>query len=273
MDRRQYPQRGNLVAGIAVFAGQRQRRFRHGQRFPRAVQVRQGVGLAAPGAAAEIGLRERVAARFKLAEALQRAFMVADIERQVALVFERNGISARIWQQRERDERLGQQFAGGVALAQLAQRLGALHQAQADAHWPARQAREVKPALHPFERGVVGVQAGEGVADVCRNAGGAAQLAGFHRGLVRLGQQADRAAVVAGVEGGDAAEIVDPSAGGGVQLVGVSIKALVPATQGLAQVAEHGKQRRRRVEYIGAQGVARFARVKRAGHQFGVAAF
>ena len=147
-----------------MLARQRQRGVGHGQRFLRAVQLRQRMRLAAPRAALEVGLAERVAARFELRGSVQRGVVVAAVERQVAQVFERDGVGARAGQRRQGRQRFVQQVrARRRRWPRLAQRFGGLHQAQADARRPAGRARQFERALHPFERRVVGVQAGEGV--------------------------------------------------------------------------------------------------------------
>jgi hypothetical protein len=83
--------------------------------------------LAAPRAALEIDLPERVAAHFEAGETVERRCVVAAVEREVALVLERDGVGARAGQRRHGRQRLVQQRLRERALAQLAQRLGGLH--------------------------------------------------------------------------------------------------------------------------------------------------
>ncbi|UUZ56446.1 hypothetical protein LP419_15350 [Massilia sp. H-1] len=225
----QHPERADLAVGVAVFDRQRERGVALGERLLRTLQVRQRVRLAAPRAALKVRLAQGIAPFFEPGEAGQRALVVAAVERQIALVFECDRVGARAGQGFQRLECFVQQALRRFALAELAQRFGRLHEGQPDTHRPAGRARQFQPALHPFKRGVMGIQAGEAVADIGGDIDRAPHLAGGARRIVGTQQQADRAPEVAGLEGGSALVIVDPAAGRNMAGRGVVVETPCPA--------------------------------------------
>ena len=108
VNQRQHGQRGDLVVGVGMLARQRQGGIGLGQRSLRTVQAGQGMRLSTLRAAPKSSIVKRLAPLFELMKAVQRAFVIGAVERQVAVILEGDRVCPRLRHWRQRDQCLFQ---------------------------------------------------------------------------------------------------------------------------------------------------------------------